>query len=316
MVNDCAYVGETLLKYMPSDVKKLHIRRTRSFWSKTFGLAYKILKAKGDIYHVHYLLQDCYLASHFGKKPLVGYALGSDLRVTLKHPVWGRMVRHNLMNCDKVLVSTPDILAIAKRFREDVVYLPPPVDMQLFYPKPMVEHNKKKRVLIASDCNWAVKGTDTAIRALSKIQNYVEVSIIKHGVDFEKTSTLARSLGLRLNILPKVPHKKIREYYWNAHVVIDQFKSGSFGMVSLEAIACGRPAITYVSSEHPQYKDYPLKDICEESAIAEVVLTSGEELWRKQFKYLQKYHEAKSIAGRLLKIYDELTSHCYSFKQK
>ncbi|MEM5867926.1 MAG: glycosyltransferase [Candidatus Aenigmatarchaeota archaeon] len=318
MVNDCAYVGETLLKYMPSAVEKLHIKRTRGFWSKTFGLTYKILRAKGDVYHVHYLLQDCYLAARFGKKPLVGHAHGSDLRVALGHPVWGRIVKHNLMKCDKVLVSTPDILAIAKEFREDAEYLPNPVDMEVFYPKPMVEHGGKKRVLIASDCNWAVKGTAIAIRALSKIKDMVEVSIIKHGVDFEKTLALARSLGLRLNILPKVHHEKMREYYWNADVVIDRFKLGSLGMVSLEAIACGRPAITYVSSEYPHYEDYPLKDVCEESAIAEAVLMSGEELWRKQFKYLQIYHEAKSIVGRLLKIYDEVTSYylSHSFKQK
>ena len=29
MINDCAYVGETLLKYLPSDVKGLHVKRSR-----------------------------------------------------------------------------------------------------------------------------------------------------------------------------------------------------------------------------------------------------------------------------------------------
>ena len=52
MVNDCAFVGETLLKYMPPYIEKQHIKRTRDLWSKTFGLAYKILRAKGDMYHV------------------------------------------------------------------------------------------------------------------------------------------------------------------------------------------------------------------------------------------------------------------------
>ncbi|MEM5854601.1 MAG: glycosyltransferase [Candidatus Aenigmatarchaeota archaeon] len=306
MVNDCAFVGETLLKYMPSDVEKLHIRRTRGFWSKTFGLAYKILRAKGDVYHVHYLLQDCYLAARFGKKPLIGHTHGSDLRVALGHPVWGRIVRHNLMNCDKVLVSTPDILAIAKKLRDDAEYLPNPVDMQVFYPKPMIEHGGKKRVLIASDCNWAVKGTDIAIRALSKIKNEVEVSIIKHGVDFEKTLALARSLGLRLNILPKVPHEKIREYYWNANVVIDQFKLGSLGMVSLEAIACGRPAITYVSSEYPEYKDFPLKNINTEGKIIDEIYDSNVNLWQKENKYLEKHHKPENVVKKLLNIYNAL----------
>ncbi|TRO46260.1 hypothetical protein E2P60_05705, partial [Candidatus Bathyarchaeota archaeon] len=76
MFNDCAFVGETLLKYMPPEVEKQHIKRSRSFLSKTFGLAFKILMAKGEIYHINYLLQDCYIATRLGKKPVSGHAHG------------------------------------------------------------------------------------------------------------------------------------------------------------------------------------------------------------------------------------------------
>lgn len=133
MVNDCAFVGETLIKYLPCEIEVTHIKRSRHFFDKTFGIAWKIFRAKGDIYHVHYLLQDCYLALKFGKHPLIGHAHGSDLRSSLKHSVWGRMVRHNLKHCDKVLVSTPDVLAFAREFREDAEYLPNPVDTKLFF---------------------------------------------------------------------------------------------------------------------------------------------------------------------------------------
>ncbi|MEM3698131.1 MAG: glycosyltransferase [Candidatus Bathyarchaeia archaeon] len=300
MINDCAFVGETLLKYMPSDVEKQHIKRSRGFWSKTFDIAYKILRAKGDIYHVHYLLQDCYIATRLGKKPLIGHAHGSDLRTSLKHPLWGRIVRHNLRRCDKILVSTPDVLGIAKEFREDAEYLPNPVDTEIFYPKRLEEHNGKKRVLIASDSNWAVKGTDVAIRALSRIKEEVEVSIIRYGVDFERTLSLASSLGLHLNVLPKVPHEKLNQYYWNADVVIDRFKLGSLGMVSLEAIACGRPVITHVSSEYPEYKDFPIKDITEEDEIVCAISGCNAKLWQMEYAYLKKYHKTENIVKKLL----------------
>lgn len=39
-----------------------HLKRSKGFFDKTFGGAWKILRSKGDLYHVHYLLQDCYLA--------------------------------------------------------------------------------------------------------------------------------------------------------------------------------------------------------------------------------------------------------------
>jgi glycosyltransferase involved in cell wall biosynthesis len=264
------------------------------------------LRAKGDVYHAHYLLQDCYIAARLGKKPLVGHAHGSDLRTSLNNSVWSRIVRHNLKHCDKILVSTPDILGTAKRYREDAEYLPNPIDAELFYPKPTVQKGKKKRVLIASDSNWSVKGTDIAIKALNKIREEVDVSIIQHGKDFDKTIALASSLGLSLKVLPKTPHEKLNEYYWDADVVIDRFALGSLGMISLEAIACGRPALAYVSSEYPENKDFPLKDLREEETIANTISDLPSDLWEREYRFLEKYHDVKNIESRLLSIYEEL----------
>jgi len=310
MINDCAYVGETLLKYLPADIRGVHVKRSRGFWSKTFGIAYKIMRVKADVYHVHYLLQDCFIAAYLGKKPLIGHAHGSDLRSSLNHPVWGRFVRYNLAKCDRVIVSTPDILGIAKKFRDDAVYLPNPVDMTLFYPKPLMSHGGRKRVLIASDSNWSVKGTDIAIRALSRIKDDVDVSIIAYGKDFDRTIALASSLGLRLHVLPKVPHERLNEYYWNADVVLDRFKLGSLGMVSLEAIACGRPVVTYVSSEYSEYGDFPLKDVSAEEEVALAACNADIELWRKEYAYLEKNHKPEVTIKNLLLIYNDVICSC------
>jgi glycosyltransferase involved in cell wall biosynthesis len=306
MINDCAFVGETLLKHMPRGVDKQLIKRSRSFWSKTFGLTYKILKAKGDIYHAHYLLQDCYIATRLGKKPLIGHAHGSDLRTSLNHVLWGRIIRHNLKKCDKILVSTPDVLGIARQFREDSEYLPNPVNTELFYSKPIIQHDGKKRVLIASDCNYNVKGTDIAIKALVKIKDKVEVNIIKNGLDFGRTLALASSLGLRLNVLPKAAHQKLNQYYWSADVVIDRFKLGSLGVISLEAIACGRPVVTYVASEFEEYEEFPLKDVHTEEAVASAVERATSDLWEKQYSYLVKNHKPEVCAEKVLEIYNSL----------
>jgi len=306
MINDCSGVGETFLKYMPTTIEKQHIKRTRGLWSKTFGITYKILRAKGDVYHSNYILQDCYVALRLGKKPMVGYSVGSDLRATLKHPIWGRVVRHNVKNCDKIIVSTPDILRIAKQFRNDAEYLPPAVDTEFFRPKPPIQHEGKKKVLIAGNCNWNVKGTDIAIRALSRIKDEVETSIIKWGIDFDRTLSLASSLGLSLKVLPTHPREKMQEYYWNSDIVFDQFKFGCAGMISLEAIACGRPAITYVTSEYQEYKSFPLKDLVSEKQIAEATLEADDALWKKEYEYVMENHKPEPVLKKLLAVYDSV----------
>jgi glycosyltransferase involved in cell wall biosynthesis len=309
MINDCSSVGETLLKYLPVDIEKQHIKRTRGLCSKTVSVAYKILKAKGDMYHSNYLLQDCYVAVRLDKKPILGWGLGSDVRASLKHPLWSRLVRYNLKNCNKVLVSTPDILAPARRYRDDAEYFPPAVDTGFYYSKPPLQHDGKKKVLIASNVNWGVKGTDTAIRALSRLKNEVEVSIIRYGSDFEKTLSLASFLGLPLNILPMASHEQMREYYWNSEVIVDQFVCGCAGMVSLEAIACGRPAVTYVKSDYEEYEDFPLKDLTTEDQIAEATAEADNNLWKKEYKYLEKKHKPDSVVKKLLTIYDSVIKH-------
>jgi glycosyltransferase involved in cell wall biosynthesis len=240
-----------------------------------------------------------------GKRPVVGHAHGSDLRTSLKHPAWGRIVRYNLKNSDKVLVSTPDVLGQAKAFREDAEYLPNPVDTEFFCPKPLVTHDGKKRVLIASDSNWSVKKTDLAIKALSRIKGDIDVSIIAYGADFDKTVALARMVGLRLNVLPKVPHAKMNKYYWDSDVVIDRFTLGSLGVVSLEAIACGRPVVAFVSSEYAEYKDFPLKDVDAEGSISDAVINATYKLWERQFDYLQKNHSSSIIIPKILNIYKQ-----------
>jgi glycosyltransferase involved in cell wall biosynthesis len=305
MINDCAFVGETLLSYLPPDIEKQQIKRTRQLWSKTLGIAYAIMRSRADIYHVHYLLQDCDLALRLGKRPLVGHAHGSDVRRGLLHPIWKPIVKRALKGCNRIFVSTPDILERAKEYRPDAEYLPNPVDTMFFYPKPLSLEGKL-RVLIASDSNWQVKGTDIAIRALSRIKENIDLSIIAYGIDFERTIRLANSLKLPLNTLPKVSHRDMREYYWNSDIVLDRFKLGSLGMVSLEAISCGRPVVTFVSARYPQYSSFPLKNIDTEEGIIESIQKATPNLWEQENSYMKDNHNPQLVIKRLLAVYDQL----------
>jgi glycosyltransferase involved in cell wall biosynthesis len=304
MVNDCAYVGETLIKFFPQNVETFHLKRSRGLWDKTFGIAWKIFRSGGDVFHLHYLLQDCYLALKMGKKPVIGHGHGSDLRSSFDNRVWRRIAKYNLEHCSKVLVATPDILRTAREYRVDAEYIPNPLDTTLFFPKPAELHEGRKKVLLASGCDWR-KGTEIALEALSQ-SNDLQVSIISYGEDLNETLSLAKSLGLRLDVLPKTAHNDMRKYYWEADVVLDQFKCGSLGMVPLEAIACGRPVVTYVSSEYPEYEDFPLKDVRTSGEIVKAIGNANAQLWEKQYVYLKKNHDPSMIAKRIIGIYEEL----------
>jgi hypothetical protein len=39
MINDCAFVGETLIKYLSSYIDVVHLKRSRRLFDKTLGVA-------------------------------------------------------------------------------------------------------------------------------------------------------------------------------------------------------------------------------------------------------------------------------------
>jgi len=113
---------------------------------------------------------------------------------------------------------------------------------------------------------------------------------------------------LEMKVLPKVAHQELSYYYWNADIIIDQFKAGVFGVISLEAIACGRPVITYVSSEYPEHVSLPLKDIDSSEKIVEAIKNADNltKLWKAQHNYLKQNHDPQKIVRRVMEIYQEV----------
>jgi len=89
-------------------------------------------------------------------------------------------------------------------------------------------------------------------------------------------------------------------------VAIDRFTLGSLGMVSLEAIACGKPVLCYVSSDYPESKNFPLKDLLAEEEIAELITNHPRDLWEKEHAYLKNHHEVDAVVSSFKSSYQEL----------
>jgi glycosyltransferase involved in cell wall biosynthesis len=308
MINDAAFVGETLLRYMPAEMEKQHIKRSRGLWDKTFGIAFKILKAKGDVYHAHYLLQDCYIASKLGKKPLIGHAHGSDLRDEIKKRKWSWIIKNNLRKCDKIVVAQPTILDKALEFNDTAEYFPIPFDPKIFFPKPLPPEPEEKQVFIASTHNFRIKGTDKFLKALASVSEPVTIRSLAGGKDFAKAQKLAGELGLQVEFTHRVPHEKMSELYWESDLVLGSFSIGQIDTVAIEAMACGRPVVHSVSRKF--FDKCPLEELESVDETAELIqrlLGDKKECAQRiksQLDYVSSTHSAPLLAERLLKIYN------------
>jgi len=97
-----------------------------------------------------------------------------------------------------------------------------------------------------------LKGPDVAIRALHALGRRDALLLIVGGasgsdgdVEVERAHHLVDELGLhdQVRFVPPQPHHILSTYYRSADVVILPSRSESFGLVALEAAACGVPVV-------------------------------------------------------------------------
>jgi D-inositol-3-phosphate glycosyltransferase len=97
-----------------------------------------------------------------------------------------------------------------------------------------------------------LKGLDVAVRALAALEDRRAVLVVVGGAsgrdgrtEVERIDKLAAALGVadRVRFTDPQPHHLLSTYYRAADVVLVPSRSESFGLVALEAAACGTPVV-------------------------------------------------------------------------
>jgi D-inositol-3-phosphate glycosyltransferase len=97
-----------------------------------------------------------------------------------------------------------------------------------------------------------LKGLDVAVRALAELDDPTAVLVVVGGPsgadgvrELERVEKLAAALGVaeRVRFADPQPHHLLSSYYRAAEVVLVPSRSESFGLVALEAAACGTPVV-------------------------------------------------------------------------
>ena len=108
-------------------------------------------------------------------------------------------------------------------------------------------------------------------------------------------------------------HQEAMRIYAEADIIIDQLLSGTYGMLSVEAMAMGKVVIAYIRddlvSKFP--KDLPIV-IANPDNIHSVIsdLLLAPELRRQigiaSRAFVQKHHDIKAVIPKLLAIYNQI----------
>ena len=124
---------------------------------------------------------------------------------------------------------------IEKYYKQKATVIYPPVDAEFFIPsfKPVDNYYLMVGRLLV------YKRFDIAIEAFNRLE--LPLKIIGDGPEMKKLKKLA---NWNIEFLGELEGEKLRNYYQNCQALIFP-QEEDFGIVALEAMACGRPVIAY-----------------------------------------------------------------------
>ena len=168
---------------------------------------------------------------------------------------------------DRIMAATPaeaaQLVGLYRADPERIRLVPPGVDHGVFFPRPRDEararlHLTGIRLLLFVGRLQPHKGPDVAVRALAEAlardpqgTSDVVLAIVGgpsgtgHGAEVARLMDLAGALGVeeRVMLFPPQPQVRLADFYAAAEVVHVPSRSESFGLVALEAQACGTPVV-------------------------------------------------------------------------
>jgi glycosyltransferase involved in cell wall biosynthesis len=244
--------------------------------------AFARLAPQTDVFHFYFGLTLVPKSLQFralrmlGKKSVMHF-LGSDIRGKPAEQLdWSRRAGARV-------VGSYDAI----RWVPDAVVIPPGIDLSGIEASP--PSDRERPVVLHAPSSRRRKGTEHVVDACEQLD--VELEIVE-GLD----------------------HREAFERYRNADVVVDQLNAGWYGVFAIEAMALGKPVVTFLHDEAVTRTEeafgleVPLVRATKETLADALrpLVESPEERWRvgaASRAYVERVHDADAVAARLVDLY-------------
>jgi glycosyltransferase involved in cell wall biosynthesis len=247
--------------------------------------AFARLLPRTDVFHFYFGLTLVPKSLQFPLLRLVGrrsvfHFLGSDIRG--KSPAelaYGR-------RAGAQIVGSYDAI----RWVPEAEVVPPGLDLTAYRPAP--PSDTARPLVLHAPSSRARKGTEHVVVA-------------------------CRELGLDLDVVEGLPHDEARRRYERADIVVDQLNAGWYGLFAIEAMALGKPVLTFLHDEAVRRTEeafgirVPIASATKETLtdrLRELAAAPNERrsLGAEGRAYVERVHDVDRNADRLLSIYARL----------
>jgi glycosyltransferase involved in cell wall biosynthesis len=247
--------------------------------------ALALLLPRADVFHFYFGLTLVPKSLQFpilratGRKSVYHY-LGSDIRgKTPAELAYGK-------RADAEIVGSYD----AARWVPEAHVVPPGIDLAPFTPVPPSE--RARPVVVHAPSSRAKKGTEHVIAACAQ-------------------------LPVDLEIVEGLHHADARRRYETADIVVDQLYAGWYGLFAIEAMALGKPVVTFLHEDAVERTErafgvrVPIVSATADTLVERLrpLVDSPPDrrrLGAESRAYVEHVHDSAKIADRLLQIYSRL----------
>jgi glycosyltransferase involved in cell wall biosynthesis len=214
------------------------------------------------------------------RRKSVFHFLGSDIRgKTPEELAYAR-------RADARVVGSYDAI----RWVPDAEVIPPGVDLTAL--APVLSPREERPVFVHAPSSRARKGTEHFVHA-------------------------CRELGVDLQIVEGLHHDEARRRYAQADVVLDQLNAGWYGMLAIEAMALGKPVVTFLHDEAAKRTEaafrtrVPIVRADRENLVETLRPLQASAAERRRIgaesrAYVERVHDLDQVADRLLALYARL----------
>jgi len=256
------------------------LRRQATQWA-----ALAKLLPRTDVFHFYFGLTLVPKSLQFPilravRKRSVYHFLGSDIRgKSPQELTYGR-------RADAQIVGSFDAL----RWVPEAELIPPGLDLRPF--TPVAPSDRERPIVVHAPSNRAKKGTEHVIAACAE-------------------------LPVELDLVEGVPHDEARERYARADIVVDQLNAGWHGVFALEAMALGKPVVTYLKpdvvaqAEQAYGVRVPIVPATADTLVEALRPLVADPSLRRRIgaesrAYVEQVHDIDRIADRLVDLYSRL----------
>jgi glycosyltransferase involved in cell wall biosynthesis len=192
---------------------------------------------------------------------------------------------------DTAIVQDYEVYPYVKDYYKHVHVLPLAIDIKKFTPS-YPRKDQSEPLIIHAPTNREFKGTDYIDNAIEKLRGTKQFNY---------------------TLIEKMNHKEALDMYMNSDIIIDQLLIGTYGMLSVEAMAMGKVVVGYIREDVRNQLPYKLPIVTATPENIHDVLADLIDNPEKRFeigqqgrKYVRDYHASDKVAQQLISIYNNL----------